>query len=109
MKIFLVMAAAVALTTGCLSDEEKIDRRADKLHMNMLTVDTHCDTPMRLTRTGFDLGIRNEKGCVDFPKMKEGGLDAEFFAVFIGQGPRDPETFDQKHLTTLAIFDSIHR
>jgi len=99
---------AFLLFTGCSSEEEKVSRKADKMHLNMLTVDTHCDTPMRLARSGFDLGRDNEKGCVDFPRMKEGGLDAEFFAIFIGQGPRDPETFEQKHLTTLAIFDSIH-
>jgi membrane dipeptidase len=108
MKLFIVLVAIMGLTTGCLNEEEKISHRADKLHMHMLTVDTHCDTPMRLTRTGFDLGIRNEKGCVDFPKMKEGGLDAEFFAVFIGQGPRTPEAFDIEHQKTMAAFDSIH-
>jgi membrane dipeptidase len=109
MRVIALAFIAVAIMAGCTTEEERTDRRADKLHMNMLTVDTHCDTPMRLARSGFDLGSKNEKGCVDFPRMKEGGLDAEFFAIFIGQGPRDPETFDQKHRTTLAIFDSIHR
>src|SRR5512133_2327935 len=109
MKMLLMLLTVAGLAAGCLSDEEKIDRRADKLHMNMLTVDTHCDTPMRLTRSGFDPGIRNEKGCIDFPRMKEGGLDAEFFAIFIGQGPRTPEAFEIEHQKTLATFDSIHR
>ena len=104
-----MLAVIAGLTAGCLSEEEKIDHRADKLHLNMLTVDTHCDTPMRLTRTGFDLGIRNDNGCVDFPRMKEGGLDAEFFAIFIGQGPRTAEAFETEHQNTLATFDSIHK
>lgn len=109
MKFTLLVLIALFQLTGCASEEEKISRKADKMHQNMLTVDTHCDTPMRLTRSGFDLGTANEKGCVDFPRMKEGGLDAEFFAIFIGQGPRDPETFDKIHLTALTVFDSIHR
>ena len=109
MKFIYSVLIALFLFTGCASEEEKAIRKADKMHLNMLTVDTHCDTPMRLAGTGFDLGSKSEKGCVDFPRMKEGGLDAMFFAIFIGQGPRDPEAFDQKHLTTLAIFDSIHR
>jgi membrane dipeptidase len=104
---FLVLIALLQLT-GCLSEEEKVNRKSDRMHQNMLTVDTHCDTPMRLTRSGFDLGTANEKGCVDFPRMKEGGLDAEFFAIFIGQGPRDSATFDQNHRATLTVFDSIH-
>jgi membrane dipeptidase len=109
MKFIYSILIALFMLNGCASEEEKASRKADKLHLNMLTVDTHCDTPMRLARTGFDLGSKNEKGCVDFPRMQEGGLDAEFFAIFIGQGPRNPETFDQNHLNTLAIFDSIHR
>ena len=109
MKFTLLVLIALLQITGCASEEEKISRKADKMHQSMLTVDTHCDTPMRLARSGFDLGTANEKGCVDFPRMKEGGLDAEFFAIFIGQGPRDPETFDRNHRTTLTVFDSIHR
>lgn len=105
--MLLMLLTFASLASGCLSDEEKIDRKADKLHMNMLTVDTHCDTPMRLTRNGYDLGARNEKGCVDFPRMQEGGLDAEFFAIFIGQGPRTPEAFEIEHQNTLVAFDSI--
>ncbi len=108
MKFVYSILIVFSLLTGCASEEDRISRRADKLHMNMLTVDTHCDTPMRLARKGFDLNMKNENGCVDFPRMKEGGLDAEFFAIFIGQGPRDSATFDLKHQMTLAIFDSIH-
>jgi len=46
---------------------------------------------------------------VDFPRMKEGGLDAEFFAVFIGQGPRNDSTFDIMHNRALEIFDAVHK
>ncbi len=109
MKSIYLVQLVLFLLSGCTSEEEKVSRKADKMHQNMLTVDTHCDTPMRLVMSGFNPGIRNEKGCVDFPRMKEGGLDAEFFAIFLGQGPRDPEKFDHQYRNTLAIFDSIHR
>jgi len=98
----------LALVSACATEEEKIDRKADRLHHEILTIDTHSDTPMRLMRGGFNPGIRNDKGCVDFPRMKEGGLDAEFFAIFIAQGPRTPEAYELEHHNTLATFDSIH-
>ncbi len=60
-------------------------------------------------RSGFDLGKSHDKGCVDFPRMKEGGLNAEFFAVFIGQGPRNQEAYDKENTKAIAIFDSIHK
>ena len=105
-KYILVTLLFIA---ACTPGEEEISRRADKLHKDILTVDTHSDTPMRLYRGGFDLGVRNETGCIDFPRMKEGGLDAEFFAIFIGQGPRNPEAFDREHGRTLVAFDSVKR
>ena len=106
IKYILVTLLFIA---ACTPGEEEISRRADKLHKDILTVDTHSDTPMRLYRGGFDLGVRNETGCIDFPRMKEGGLDAEFFAIFIGQGPRNPEAFDREHGRTLVAFDSVKR
>lgn len=109
MRLFLACLAIMLLATGCASEDEKVNRRADKLHQTILTVDTHCDTPMRLSRVGFDLGKRNNRGSVDFPRMKEGGLDAEFFAVFIGQGPRTPEAYETEHAKTNEIFDSIYK
>jgi len=108
MKKTFVLFLLLALVSACATEEEKIDRKADRLHHEILTIDTHSDTPMRLMRGGFNPGIRNDKGCVDFPRMKEGGLDAEFFAIFIAQGPRTPEAYELEHHNTLATFDSIH-
>ncbi len=48
-------------------------------------------------------------GCVDFPRMKEGGLDAEFFAVFTEQGPRNDSTYSKVYSEAFAILDAIHR
>jgi membrane dipeptidase len=63
---------------------------------------------MSFSEPGFDLGILNEDGCVDFPKMNQGGLHSEFFAVFIGQGPRDDSSFNSVHQKALGIFKAIH-
>ena len=97
------------VVASCGTEEEKLIEKANKIHEAVLTVDTHVDTPMRLVRSDFDLGVRNEDGCVDFPRMKEGGLDAEFFAVFIGQGPRTDEDHQKAHERALSIFDAIHK
>jgi membrane dipeptidase len=44
---------------------------------------------------------------MDFPRMKEGGLDAVFFAVFIGQGERDEASNLKAKEKALSIFDDI--
>lgn len=108
-RISLFIIAAFLLTmTACGDQEERISRKADRIHDAVLTVDTHCDTPMRLMRSDFDLGKRNDDGCVDFPRMVEGGLDAEFFAVFLGQGPRNDTAYREVYNRTIEIFEKIH-
>ncbi|MDZ7737746.1 MAG: dipeptidase [Bacteroidales bacterium] len=106
--ISLLLLLLVFAFSSCGDEEARIIKRADKLHEKILTVDTHCDTPMRLMRSDFDLGVRNEDGCVDFPRMEEGGLDAEFFAVFIGQGPRNDEAYEEVYNRTIETFNRIH-
>src|ERR1700719_1007995 len=48
-----------------------------------VTVDTHADTPTEYMEHPFDLGAVNTRGMVDYPRMKAGGLDAEFFAAYV--------------------------
>ena len=74
-----------------------------------MTIDTHCDTPMEFSDGDFDLGKMHDEGCVDFPRMIIGGLHAEFFAVFTGQGPRDDSSYNKVSNEALHIFDAIHR
>ncbi|MCX6255224.1 MAG: dipeptidase [Bacteroidia bacterium] len=109
MKRLVNISMVIFLLTGCNNSEEQLIKRADKIHASILTVDTHCDTPMEFSDPDFDLGIRHEEGCVDFPRMAEGGLHAEFFAVFTGQGPRNDSSYNQVHQKALEIFDAIHK
>jgi membrane dipeptidase len=109
MKLFINIILVTFILTGCGNSEEQLIKRADKIHASILTVDTHCDTPMEFTEAGFDLGVRHDENCVDFPRMIEGGLHAEFFAVFIGQGPRNDSSYNKVHQKALSIFDAIHK
>lgn len=109
MKVLICATVLLFIIAGCGNTEEQLVKKANKIHASVLTVDTHCDTPMDFVRSDFDLGVRHEDGCVDFPRMKEGGLDAEFFAVFIGQGPRNDSSYNKVHQKALTIFDAIHK
>lgn len=101
MIIFFVLS--------CGNLEKRLVSQAERIHANILTVDTHCDTPMEMVRSDFDLGVRHDEGCVDFPRMKEGGLNAEFFAAFIGQGPRNDSTYENMHHRAVEIIEAIHK
>lgn len=99
--------------TDLVPDEESLEHKAARIHDAVLTIDTHVDTPMRLSRPGFDLSERHDPrkggGKVDFPRMKEGGLDAIFFAVFVGQGPRTPEGNRKAKDAALKTLEAIHK
>jgi membrane dipeptidase len=109
MKLFLTIPLVVSLLAGCGSSEVKLAKRADKIHSSIMTIDTHCDTPMEFSNVDFDLGKLHDDGCVDFPRMIAGGLHAEFFAVFIGQGPRSDSAYSKVRTEALEILNSIHK
>ena len=48
----------------------------------MFVLDSHCDTPSQILRLR-DLKLDNEYAHVDFPKLKRGGVDAAFFALYV--------------------------
>lgn len=100
------------VATSCQSADEKIIRKAEKIHRTALTLDSHTDTPLQLGRAGFDISQRNDPhnrgGKVDFPRMQEGSLDAAFFAVFLSQGQRNPEAYGNAQERTDRIFEMVH-
>lgn len=113
LKQTLLLALLVlAACTQQPPTEAEIEAKAKEIHENVLTIDSHADTPMWLSRDGFDLAIDNSESSkgskVDFVRMKEGGLDAIFFAVFVGQGDRDEEGNLKAKGRAVAMFDSIH-
>lgn len=60
-----------------------ISARAKKLHFASIVVDTHDDTTQRFLDGNFDIGARHTDGSIDIPRMREGGLDAIFFSIWI--------------------------
>lgn len=76
------LAGAVLLSAA---DDAALSERAARLHREAIIVDTHNDIPMLMTDKGYDLGARHEitEAETDVPRMKEGGLDAGFFAAYV--------------------------
>ncbi len=72
-------------------DECTLYRRARKIHSRVLTLDSHCDTPMFFDR-GVNFDHRDPNVLVDLHKMTEGGLDATIMVAYLPQGERTPES-----------------
>ena len=76
-----------------LVSEARSYREAQQLHDRILSLDTHCDTPMFFPQN-VDFGTRDEKILVDLPKMTEGRLDGTIMVCYLPQ-PKEGETFQQ--------------
>lgn len=108
--LILLILALTSVVNG--QKPEALKRKAVRIHSKVFTVDSHTDTPLNLMDKGFDVSVDNSalpgRTKVDFARMKKGGLDAAFFAVFISQGARTPEGTQKAEIQALQIFDSIH-
>lgn len=104
--LFFIVLIAIA---GC---DQNLESKADKIHNDIVSIDTHCDSPLNFLDADFDIGKWNNyeetRTRVDFPRMKAGRLDASFMAVFIGQGPRTEEGNKKAKQRALEIFDALH-
>ncbi len=109
--LFLTLVLFVGCANESTTSEEDLVQKALDIHARVLTVDTHADTPLRMIQPGFDMSERhdpNESGSkVDYPRMKEGGLDAIFFAAFVAQDIRDDDGHGRAKDLCLQMIDSI--
>ena len=89
------LAAGLCLVAGMVvmkrTKADNVSERAKKLHFSSIVVDTHDDTTQRFLDGGFDIGARNALGSVDIPRMKEGGLGAIFFSIWMSSKITGPE------------------
>jgi membrane dipeptidase len=106
--IFILMISMIACGQTNKKKEDYL-----RIHHDALTIDTHTDTPLNMLDEDFDMGVahdtKEDRSTIDFPRMKEGGLDAAFFAVFLGQGERTKEGYKKAKQRALKIFDSVHQ
>jgi len=62
---------------------DNVASRARQIHFSSIVFDTHADTPQRFLFDQFDLGHRDAEGGVNIPRMREGGVNAIFFALWV--------------------------
>ena len=84
---------------------DDIPSRARQIHSTSIVFDTHVDTSQRFLFDRFDLGPRDAEGCIDIPKMREGGIDAIFFALWVPVDLTGPKATRR----ALDLLDSVNK
>jgi len=108
---FLIIISLCIFSQASAQRNESLEAKAARIHLSAFTVDSHTDAPLNFSNKKFDVAKDNSISmpfsCVDFPRMRKGGLDAVFFAVFTSQGPRTAEGNAKIKAKAEMIFDSI--
>jgi membrane dipeptidase len=107
-RILATLCVGTCLTTGFFlsrsASADDIAGRARKLHFSSIVLDTHDDTTQRFFSKDFDLGKRNPDGHVDIPRMREGGMNAIFFSIWIDGRIMGPPAVQK----ALDQIDAVH-
>ncbi len=105
--LITLMAASSPLIGPAKGDD--VAERARKLHFSSIVLDTHDDTTQRFFSKTFDIAKRNSDGSIDIPRMKEGGMNAIFFSIWIDGRIMGPPAI-QKALDQIdAVHENVRR
>ena len=78
------LSGLIALTLGLACGEREAADSGQDLHRSAIVVDTHSDTTPRFEDPDWDFGSRHalDDGHMDLPRIREGGLDVQFWSIF---------------------------
>jgi membrane dipeptidase len=112
MKHFLIFVL-MFLAFCVAAQPDPLRQKAREIHRRLLTIDTHTDVPMVMSKPDFDINQKHAYNdannyTVDFPRMREGGMDAMFFAIYLGQGSLSPEAHKEVKVKALSIYKAVH-
>lgn len=79
---------------------------AKAIHERVLTLDTHCDTPMFFDK-GIHFDEREDKVLVDLHKMNEGDLDASIMVAYLPQKELDDASLNAATNMCDKLLDGI--
>lgn len=87
--LLFALAAPSFLHARFQGEPKDLWRRAAALHKEAIVIDTHNDVTTPILDRGFDLGMDGAapdakiKTHTDLRRMKQGGIDAQFFAIYV--------------------------
>jgi membrane dipeptidase len=113
MRTHLLRVALVSAVLACPvlvltqpAQDQPISAHAKQLHDRAIVIDSHDDTPQRmLFDKTFDITARHKDGHIDVPRMREGGLDALFFSIWVPSDITGPPAVKR----ALDLIDAVHK
>ncbi|MDO5570124.1 MAG: membrane dipeptidase [Bacteroidales bacterium] len=88
--------------------QAKLFKECKEIHSEIITVDSHTDTPMLFT-PDFSLGERENGSKVTLPKLEEGLQDCVFMVAYLKQGERDAAALDAAFHKCVSLLKRIEK
>ena len=105
MRVHVTLLLGIlAILASTATAQEDLAERAKRIHAEAFVMDTHTDTTTKFEDPAWDFSARHDEGHVDLPKLREGGYDAVFWAIYMGDTPGDGTAIK----TALKRIDSVH-
>src|SRR5262245_23114099 len=101
----VTFAALAAALIGAPAETSQDMSRARRIHAEAIGVDSHIDTVQRALNGGEDISKRTAGGHVDLPRLRESGMRAPFFALYVPTYYKGPEAVRR----TLQLRDAMQR
>lgn len=112
MKKPLTLIAALLATAACTT-MPSAPADAERIHRDLLVLDTHLDTPLNFGRSGWDFAeahtLANDIAQVDLGRMAAGNLDGGFFVIYTEQGELTDEGYREALAFARRRSDTIDR
>jgi membrane dipeptidase len=105
LLVCLLGATAMIVSTAA----DSVSDQAKKFHFSSIVIDTHDDTTQRLLDPHFDLGVRHSDGNIDIPRMRDGGLSAIFFSIWISGEILGPEAVKEALDQIDAVRETVRK
>ncbi|MDX2154352.1 MAG: dipeptidase [Bryobacteraceae bacterium] len=99
----LLLLTALAFASAVAQTRPVTDAQVRKVHRSAILIDTHNDVTSR-TVEGFDIGKPSTETHTDLPRMKQGGMTAQFFAVYVAA---DYVNGNRSAHRTLEMIDTV--
>ena len=98
----LTFVVAVVMSANAVPGaQQDLTARARAIHERVITLDTHNDIDPQTFTADCNYTMRLTTQ-VNLPKMKEGGLDASFFIVYVGQGDLTPAGYERAYRSAIG-------
>ncbi len=113
MKLLAYTFLGILLVTSCAQTEtpmteEQLLEKAQIIHWDVMTLDTHCDINVKNFTDSINY-TQKLTSQVNLPKMQEGGLDVPWFIVYTGQDSLNAKGYAKAFDNAMSKFTAIRK